>query len=579
MANDINRLNLPAGLPPVAPTTQAAAPTTAPAPGTTTPAAAPTGDQNQVLDGLLTRRPAPDADINNVNISDAELRALDNMMQTFLADGQLSKAEQKVYQEVRKLFSATPDGKPPLPPAPKPKPVDPPAGTGPVSPKPTDPVGGSGPNSPKWDHGQAAVDGRTFKSWGDPHEVTGDGGKFDNMKEGSFVKARSATGDFELQTVQGKDKSGRWPGATVNHAAAVKAGKDTVAYNGLTKTLTINGQPKALKDGETFKLPDGGSVTKTKDGVTITSPKGDKVNVHQKDNYIDVSGEIGPNRKDGEVRGSLGNFDADKDANNDLVGRDGKVVGSPKDKAAVDKFIEQWRTKPEENLFGNDPIGGTGPGTGDTAEVKADKELFAKLDLNEDNFLDGKEIRAEHQKYDINKDGKLDLMEFLKGRDGDRKAQGGGAPKPTLDDATIEAEFKARDVTGNGALTGTEIPADFKQANPNATKVTLDEYKAFRKKQEAEAVTTDKADFKKADLNEDATLDGKEVGMWQRFDMNKDGEVSEEEALKGRAEQRAAGRRQELANFLKGIQARRDAAGQAPAPAPQVQVDRPAQQR
>ncbi|MEB3223775.1 MAG: hypothetical protein VKS61_17000, partial [Candidatus Sericytochromatia bacterium] len=259
---------------------------------------------------------------------------------------------------------------------------------------------------------------------------------------------------------------------------------------------------------------------------------------------------------------------------NDLVGRDGKLVGSPKDKAAVDKFIEQWRTKPEENLFGNDPIGGTGPGTGDTAEVKADKELFAKMDLNEDNFLDGKEIRAEHQKYDLNKDGKLDLMEFLKGRDGDRKAQGGGAPAIT--DAELEAEFKARDITGNGALTGTEIPADYKKANPNATKVTLDEYKAFRKKQEADAAAADKADFKKADLNEDNALDGKEVGMWQRFDTDKNGEVSEEEALKGRAEQRVAARKAELAAFLKRIEERRGVAGVQP-PAAQVEVTRPAQ--
>ncbi|MEB3223395.1 MAG: hypothetical protein VKS61_15070, partial [Candidatus Sericytochromatia bacterium] len=360
MANEINRLNLPGGLQPVVPTTQAAAPAPQPAAGQPEAPLAPAADANQVLDGLLTRRPAPEADINNVNLSNEELRALDNLMQTYMADGTLTKEEQKTFQEIRKLFAATPDAKPPAPPAPPlprpvplPNPTVPIGGAGPVGPKPTDPVGGTGPNSPKWDHGQAAVDGRTFKSWGDPHEVTGDGGKFDNMKEGSFVKARSATGDFELQTVQGKDKSGRWPGATVNHAAAVKAGKDTVAYNGLTKTLTINGQAKALKDGETFKLPDGGSVSKTKDGLTITSPAGDKVNIHQKDKYIDISGEIGPNRKDGEVRGSLGNFDADKNGDNDLVGRDGKLVGSPKDKAAVDKFIEQWRTKPEENLFGN----------------------------------------------------------------------------------------------------------------------------------------------------------------------------------------------------------------------------------
>jgi hypothetical protein len=576
MANEITGPALPPGLNaantvPVAPAAPAPAAPAAEAPPAAAPAPAPApaikADENKIAVAGFGAGVSANgfADIDNINLDNAELRALDNLMQTYLADGQFSEAEKKTYQEIRSLLAGpgAAGGHGPQGPA---------GPQGPQAPKPTDPVGGTGPNSPGWDHGQAVVEGKKFSSVGDPHETTGDGGKFDNMKEGNFVKARSASGDFELQTVQGKDKSGRWPNATVNHAAAVKSGKDTVAYNGLDKTLTINGEKKDLKEGETVNLPDGGKVTKTKDGVQIVSKAGDTVNIKQQDNYIDVSGEIGPNRKDGEVRGSLGNFDADKDANNDLVGRDGKVIGGPKDAAAVDKFIEEWRTKPEENLFGKDPIGGTGPGTGDTAEAKADKEAFKKADLNEDNVLDGKELTEETKKYDLNKDGGVDLMEFLKGRDADRKAQGGGdpkgggAPKPAVDDAAIEAEFKARDITGNGTLTGTEIPADFKKANPNATKVTLEEYKAFRKKQETEAPAADKAEFKKADINEDGALDGKELGNWAAFDANKDGTVSEEEALKGKAEKRAADRAAELAAFLKRIEERRAAAG-APAPA------------
>ncbi|MEB3329935.1 MAG: hypothetical protein VKQ33_11945 [Candidatus Sericytochromatia bacterium] len=578
MANEITGPALPPGLNaantvPVAPAAAAPAapaPAAAAAPPVPAPAPAIKADENQVTVGGFGAGVSADgfADIDNVNLDNAELRALDNLMQTYLADGKFTEAEKKTYQEIRSLFAGpgAPGGH---------GSEDAPAVQGPAgaeSPAPTDPVAGTGPNSPSWDHGQAVVEGKRFSSVGDPHETTGDGGKFDNMKEGNFVKARSASGDFELQTVQGKDKSGRWPNATVNHAAAVKSGNDTVAYNGLDKTLTVNGEKKELKDGETLNLPDGGKVTKTPEGLQIVSKAGDTVNIKQQDNYIDVSGEIGPDRKDGEVRGSLGNFDADKDASNDLVGRDGTVMGDPKDAAAVDKFIEEWRAKPEENLFGDDPIGGTGPGTGDTAEAKADKEAFKQLDINEDNMLDGNELDEATKKYDINNDGGVDLMEFLKGRDGDRKAQGGDAagaapPKPAVDDAAIEAEFKARDITGNGTLTGTEIPADFKAANPNATKVTLEEYKAFRQKQEAEAPAADKAEFQKADLNEDGTLDGNEVGNWAAFDANKDGEVSEDEALKGKADKRAADRAAELAAFLKQIEERRAAAAAPAAPA------------
>lgn len=445
----------------------------------------------------------------------------------------------------------------------------------PVSSETTSPVESpdhTGPNPKSWSHGSNVVEGRKFSSVGDPHETTGDGGKFDNMEEGNFVKARSASGDFELQTVQGRDVSGRWPNATVNHAAAVKSGNDVVAYNGIDKTLTINGEAKELKPGQSYDLPGGGKVNVTDKGVTITTQAGDVVDITQRDNYIDVRGEVGPDRKDGEIRGSLGVFDADTDASNDLVSRDGTVMGNMKDQAVLDKFIEEWRTKPEENLFGNDPIGNKGAGEGDSAEVKADKELWAKMDINQDNLLDGNEV-GEFGNFDVNGDGNVDLMEFLKGRHEARAAQapapGGAVPAGTgQTDADFEAEFKARDITGNGALTGTEIPADFKKAFPDVTRVTLQEFLAFRRKQEADAAKKDTAEFKKADVNQDGRLDGNELGNWAQFDANQDGEVSEEEALKALAEQRAAARAAELAAFLKQVEERRAAAQEAVPPPP-----------
>ena len=429
--------------------------------------------------------PPADVKIDQVNLDMKELNVLDQLFEQFIGDGDLSQNEMKMFQDLRTMLGQ-PGAANPVGGAAKSGAANPVGGA--AKSDAANPVGGASPNRPSWDYGQAVVNGRTFSSVGDPHETTGDGGKFDNMKEGNFLKARSASGDFELQTVQGKDKSGRWPNATVNHAAAVKAGKDTVAYNGLTQILTINGKPKTLAEGENFKLPDGGSVANTKDGYTIKSPAGDRVDIRQGDKYIDVSGEIGPNRKDGEVRGSLGNFDADKDAANDLVGRDGKVIGAPKDKAAVDKFIEAWRTKPGENLFGADPIGGAGPGKGDTAEVKGDKEAFDKLDANDDNVIDGKELKADVKKYDLDKNGKVDLMEFLKGRDGDRKAQGpvGGAaqaPAPgpakpfNLDQSVSDMlTFMQMDGKNDGVIYGKKA-APFQEFNTDGAKgISLQEY-------------------------------------------------------------------------------------------------------
>jgi hypothetical protein len=60
---------------------------------------------------LAVAPPAPDAaqvpaavNIDEVELDTTELRALGNMMQTFLADGDLSAAEAKVYDEIRGLF-------------------------------------------------------------------------------------------------------------------------------------------------------------------------------------------------------------------------------------------------------------------------------------------------------------------------------------------------------------------------------------------------------------------------------------------------------------------------------------------
>jgi hypothetical protein len=206
----------------------------------------------------------------------------------------------------------------------------------------------------------------TFSSVGDPHETTGDGLKFDNQKTGNFDLLRSASGDLLVQNEQGPDQSGRWPGATLNHKVAVKDGNDVVKYDGVGKTMDINGkQVPVPKNGETVQLPGGGSVVGTADGFKVMTHKHDEIDVHQRDGYIDITGTLG-DRMGSEVRGALGAFDADNDQSNDLKGRTGDgIIGKPGDKGAIDKFEEAWRAQPGENLFATQPGGGaTQPGGG-----------------------------------------------------------------------------------------------------------------------------------------------------------------------------------------------------------------------
>ena len=200
----------------------------------------------------------------------------------------------------------------------------------------------------------AQVKGFNSSSIGDPHETTADGFKFDNMKTGTFVKARAKTGDFELQTRQ--DPWDRNPQATVNTAAAVKVNKDgdVVKVDAANDTITFNGKPIEVKEGETFEIPSGGSIKKTAEGYEITSAAGDKVTTHDRGTYMDVTMEASAERVDGDVAGSLGALDSDTDMTNDFVSRDGKQM----DVNDPNAFIEEWRAQEGEDMFGEKPVGG-----------------------------------------------------------------------------------------------------------------------------------------------------------------------------------------------------------------------------
>lgn len=203
-----------------------------------------------------------------------------------------------------------------------------------------------------WEVHDRPIQGTTFSSVGDPHEKTGDGKAFDNYAIGEFVKLASQSGDFLLQTRQTKITSSVT--GIYNTAAGMKLGQDLVEYEATGKRdgLKINGEPVTLKEGEEKALPGGGVVRRLKNAsltvarYEMVSPKGDKVCIQDYGKYLNLNGEVSSRRKDGELRGSLGTFDNDTSASNDLLGRKGNQPMEVKD------FIEEWRVKPEERLFG-----------------------------------------------------------------------------------------------------------------------------------------------------------------------------------------------------------------------------------
>lgn len=208
------------------------------------------------------------------------------------------------------------------------------------------------------------IDGGTFRSHGDPHEISGDGLKFDNYLTGTFTAFQSTSGDLVLQKFQEKDDKGRWAGATLNKAAGIKVGDNTISYDIRGDELTINGKKVSTAPGSSYALPDGGSVSVGKDGhITVNSALGDKITVEKRDGYIDFRGEVSASRPGGSVFGSLGSFDEDKDPTNDLIRPDGSAfpityvpsksannqIGEKQ--AYVNEFLELWRVPTDKDLI------------------------------------------------------------------------------------------------------------------------------------------------------------------------------------------------------------------------------------
>lgn len=138
---------------------------------------------------------------------------------------------------------------------------------------------------------------------------------------------------------------------------------------------------------------------------------------------------------------------------------------------------------------------GNGPQGGQTAE-----QSFNNRDANKDNFLvkteiTGSRLADSFDKFDTNKDGKLNLAEYKTGRDSmqgqgmGRQAQGTGAQsqggnRQQMQGRNVDARFKERDMNGDGFVSKTEVSGsrmadrfDAMDTNKDA-KLSLDEMKA-----------------------------------------------------------------------------------------------------
>lgn len=202
---------------------------------------------------------------------------------------------------------------------------------------------------------QEPAKGHTFKAYGDPHVVTGDGLKFDLSLVGEFVGFASKAGDFAVHTRVAPGTVDRLH--TFNMAVAVRLGRQVVAYDAVTRQLTLDGRPLRLLPGQERRLSGGALVRALPKGWELVSAQGDRVWLTPAGDHLDFKVVPGPGRADGELVGALGVLDADERPENDLQDRDGRVVAPPTGPASEARFLEGWRVQPAERLLGAEQLG------------------------------------------------------------------------------------------------------------------------------------------------------------------------------------------------------------------------------
>jgi len=202
-----------------------------------------------------------------------------------------------------------------------------------------------------WATSNRAVD-PTHRKWasvGDPHITMGKE-KFDQQVKGNLVLLRTQEGDFQVQARQTHPKGNDQ--VTVNTRVAIKDGDNLVHYDTDTNELLVNGKPW---DGQS-PLPGGTQIARTGDGFQVTSARGDVTSIHDRGDYLDLDGEIAPDRRTGEIRGAFGSFDNVDDFRSHLL-RDGTIAPDN------ETLAENWIATPEEDLVDKPPVPtGGGPG-------------------------------------------------------------------------------------------------------------------------------------------------------------------------------------------------------------------------
>ncbi|MBI6545160.1 MAG: hypothetical protein HY692_00110 [Cyanobacteria bacterium NC_groundwater_1444_Ag_S-0.65um_54_12] len=207
-----------------------------------------------------------------------------------------------------------------------------------------------------------SYNGFSLSGGGNVKREDGSGYRAQATGKQTWLESTDSNNPLKLETKQEKIYGAEGVYST---AAALRVGKGAnqhlISFTAADNSLVIDGKVTELPGNTPITLSDGTTISRTaKNGISIKTSQGDVISMSIertgafKNAYLNIIGEVSPNRQNDEVRGALGGFDDNADWHDDVYLPSGnQLTGTDLSSDWLHGYVEkQWLLDAkEDDLF------------------------------------------------------------------------------------------------------------------------------------------------------------------------------------------------------------------------------------